>query len=142
MYRKIDHLAIAVRSLAEALRIYESALGLRKTSIEEITDQKTRVALLPVGESHLELMEPLADDSPVGRFLERRGEGLHHLCFQVDDIQAEMARLRKAGVKLIDDAPRQGANGCLVAFVHPSSTAGVLIELSQSASRPAKPISG
>jgi len=142
MSRKIDHIAIAVKSLAEALRIYESVLGVSSTSVEEVTDQKTRVALLPMGDSDLELIEPLADDSHVGRFLAKRGEGLHHLCIQVDDIQAEMARLREAGVRLIDDTPRHGAHGCLVAFVHPSSTAGVLIELSQSSSRPAKPISG
>ncbi len=141
MYRKIDHLAIAVRSLADALRVYESVLGLHRTAIEEIADQKTRVALLPLGDSRLELMEPMTNDSPVGRFLTRRGEGLHHLCLQVDDIRAEMARLRSAGVRLIDEAPRRGAGGSLIAFVHPSSTAGVLIELSQSLNNVTEPTS-
>ncbi len=142
MHRKIDHLAIAVKSLDDALRFYERAFGLRENAIEEIADQKTRVAFISMGECRLELLEPMGDDSPVGRFLKRRGEGLHHVCFRVDDIEAEISRLRTAGVKLIDDVPRRGAEGCLVAFIHPSSSAGVLIELSQSASHPTNPISG
>ncbi len=142
MHRKIDHLAIAVKSLDDALRFYERAFGLRENAIVEIADQKTRVAFISMGECRLELLEPMGDDSPVGRFLKRRGEGLHHVCFRVDDIEAEISRLRTAGVKLIDDVPRRGAEGCLVAFIHPSSSAGVLIELSQSAGHPTNPISG
>jgi methylmalonyl-CoA/ethylmalonyl-CoA epimerase len=128
--RRIDHIGIAVRSLPDALAVYRT-LGFEATAIEEVTDQATRVALLPVGESRLELLEPLAADSPVGRFLARRGEGVHHVCFEVDDVEAEVARLRAAGVRMIDETPRVGARGCRIAFIHPGATGGVLIELSQ-----------
>jgi len=135
MYRKIDHIGIAVRSLGEAVERYRR-LGVEAGDIEEVPDQKTRVALLRIGESRIELLEAMQEDSPVGRFLARRGEGLHHVCLSTDDIASELERLRRAGVRLIDDAPRRGAGGCLVAFVHPSSAGGVLIELSQAPAQP------
>ena len=135
MYRKIDHIGIAVRSLGEAVERYRR-LGVEAGDIEEVPDQKTRVALLRIGESRIELLEAMQEDSPVGRFLVRRGEGLHHVCLSTDDIASELERLRRAGVRLIDDAPRRGAGGCLVAFVHPSSAGGVLIELSQAPAQP------
>ncbi|PYV14424.1 MAG: methylmalonyl-CoA epimerase [Acidobacteria bacterium] len=135
MYRKIDHIGIAVRSLAEAVERYRK-LGTEVGDIEEVPDQRTRVALLRVGESRIELLEAMQEDSPVGKFLARRGEGLHHICLATDDVALELDRLRRAGVRLIDDAPRRGAGGCLVAFVHPSSAGGVLIELSQAPAQP------
>lgn len=131
MYSKIDHIGIAVRSLDEALRTYTVGLGFKVEHIEEVVDQGTRVAMLPIGESCLELLEAMGDDTPVARSIAKRGEGVHHICFRVDDIRLELSRLKKAGVRLIDEIPRSGAGGCLVAFLHPSSTGGVLIELSQ-----------
>ncbi len=131
MFVKIDHIGIAVRSLDQALRVYTGALGFTVGLVEEVADQGTRVALLPVGDSRLELLESMADDSPIARFIEKRGEGVHHICFLVEDIRQEVKRLKDAGIRLIDDNPRLGADGCLVAFVHPSSTGGVLVELAQ-----------
>ena len=131
MYRKIDHVAIAVKSIEAALGVYAGALGLKEWSIEEIPEQETRVALMPVGESRIELLEATGENSPVAGFIARRGEGLHHICFQVDNLAGELERLKAAGVRLVDQYPRAGAGGCLIAFLHPSGTAGVLIELSQ-----------
>ena len=139
MYRRIDHIGIAVKSLDEATRLYREVLGFEVTAIEDVLDQKTRTALLPVGESRLELLQAIDAGSPVAKFIAHRGEGLHHICFQVDDISAELNKLRSAGVRLIDEVPRQGACGCLVAFLHPSCTAGVLIELSQPPADPLQP---
>ena len=133
MYRKIDHIGIAVRSIDAALKVYGAALGFGVESVEDVPDQKTRVAMVPIGESHLEFLEAMEQDSPVGRFISKRGEGLHHICFQVDDLVEELKKLKTAGVRLIDETPRTGAGQCLVAFIHPSSTAGVLVELSQPA---------
>ena len=133
MYRKIDHIGIAVRSIDAALKVYGAGLGLGIESVEDVPDQKTRVAMIPIGESHLELLEAMEQDSPVGKFISKRGEGLHHICFQVDDLVEELTKLKTAGVRLIDESPRTGAGQCLVAFIHPSSTAGVLVELSQPA---------
>ncbi len=131
MLKKIDHLGIAVNSIQGALEFYQIAAGLDPIAIEEVAGQKTRVALLPVGESRIELLEPLSIDSPVAKFLQKRGEGLHHICFSVDDIEAVMAKLKAAGVRILDDEPRIGAGGHRVVFIHPSSGHGVLIELSQ-----------
>lgn len=130
MYRKIDHVGIAVRSLSEALRIYR-AMELDVSSVEEVPAQRTRVAIVPIGDSRVELLESMEADSPVARFISKRGEGIHHICFQVDDIAETLRKLRSAGMRLVDQSPRPGAGGCLVAFVHPQSTGGVLIELSQ-----------
>ena len=131
--KTIDHIGIAVRSIEESLRLYASCLGLALQTIEQVPDQKTRVAALPVGEGRLELLESMEEDSPIARFIARRGEGLHHICFRVDNIVAELDKLKAAGVRLIDQQPRRGASGCLIAFVHPESANGVLIELSQAA---------
>ncbi len=133
MFKKIDHIGIAVQSIRQVLGLYESLLGLKVERIEEIPEQKTRVAVLPLDQGRLELLESMEEDSPVARFLARRGQGLHHVCIQVDDIDAELRRLRAGGVRLIDEEPRRGASGCLIAFVHPESAAGVLVELSQAA---------
>lgn len=128
---KIDHLGIATGGIQEALKFWEDALGLETVHVEEVEDQKVRVAMLPLGESRIELLEPLSEDSPISSFLEKRGGGIHHIAVQVEDINASLAKLKKAGMRLIDEEPRTGAEGCLVAFVHPKSANGVLLELVQ-----------
>jgi len=126
---KIDHIGIATRQISESLSSWVAALGLTVESTEEVPEQGVRVAMLPIGETRVELLEPLSEDSPVGKFLEKRGPGIHHVAIGVADINAELTRLRESGARLIDEVPRVGAGGCLVAFVHPSSTGGVLLEL-------------
>jgi methylmalonyl-CoA/ethylmalonyl-CoA epimerase len=106
-------------------------MGFQAAHIEEVVEQRTRVALLPVGESRIELLEAMDENSPIALFISKRGEGLHHICFEVDNLAQELATLRNAGIRLIDPVPRRGAGGCWVAFIHPTSTAGVLVELSQ-----------
>jgi len=128
---KIDHIGIATRQLEEGLAVWRDAFGLRLDSTEEIAEQGVRVAMLAVGETHVELLEALTPDSPVGKFLTKRGPGIHHIALEVDDIAASLADLKSKGARLIDETPRAGAGGCLVAFVHPSSTDGVLLELVQ-----------
>ena len=128
MLKKIDHIAIVVRSIEEALKVYRDALGLPLAHVQEVPEQQVRIAFLPVGDCEIELVEPTAADSGVARFLEKRGEGLHHICFEVEDIEAALQDLAAKGVRLIDRQPRQGAIG-RVAFLHPKSAHGVLIEL-------------
>jgi len=128
MIKKIDHIAIVVRSIEEAQQVYEGALGLELTDVKEMPEQAVRIAFLPVGESEVELVEPLTAESGVAKFLEKRGEGLHHICFEVDDIEAALRDLAAKGIRLIDQQPRRGAHG-RVAFLHPKSAHGVLIEL-------------
>ncbi len=129
---KIDHIGIATRGIQDAITFYRDVLGLDVTETEEVADQKVRVAMLPIGESCIELLEATSEDSPISRFLEKRGPGIHHIAVRVDDIRAALANLRQKGARLIDEEPRKGAGGCLVAFVHPSSTGGVLLELVQN----------
>jgi methylmalonyl-CoA epimerase len=126
--KKIDHIAIVVRSIEEALQVYQEALGLELTDVKEMSEDAVRVAFLPVGESEIELVEPLTTDRGVARFLEKQGEGMHHICLEVEDIEAALQDLATKGIRLIDQQPRQGAHG-RVAFLHPKSTHGVLIEL-------------
>jgi methylmalonyl-CoA/ethylmalonyl-CoA epimerase len=128
MITRIDHLGIAVRSLAESVKYYENALGLKCGHIEEVAAQKVRTAFFDVGGTHVELLEPTAPDSPIALFLEKRGEGIHHLAFATDDIAGQLGQARDAGVKLIHDTPFAGAAEKLVAFLHPKSTHGVLTE--------------
>lgn len=128
----LDHIGIAVASIARARGAYE-ALGLEVEGEEEVPEQGVRVAFLPVGDGRLELLEPTTDTSPIARHLEKRGPGLHHICVKVPDIRRSMAMLEKQGFELLSDEPQAGAHGCLVAFVHPRSTGGVLLELSQAA---------
>jgi methylmalonyl-CoA/ethylmalonyl-CoA epimerase len=125
----LDHIGIAVRSI-EATSIYQ-ALGLEIDHVETVVTQGVRTAFLPVGDSSLELLEPTGPDSPVARYIEKRGEGIHHLCFRVDDIDAHLQQLAAAGFRLINDSAVAGAHGCRVAFLHPSAGNGVLIELSE-----------
>lgn len=128
---KVDHIGIATPQIEEALAIWQDALGLRVDSTEEVAEQGVRVAMLAIGETHIELLEPLSESSPVAKFLQKRGPGIHHIAVGVTDIRAALARFKEKGVRLIDETPRRGAGGCLVAFVHPSSANGVLLELVQ-----------
>jgi methylmalonyl-CoA/ethylmalonyl-CoA epimerase len=125
---QIDHLGIAVRSLSEALARYEPVVGGRGSAPENVESQGVRVSFLEAGESHLEFLEPLRPESAVGRFLEKRGEGIHHLAFRVPDVAAALANVRDHGGRLIDETPRVGARGRTVGFAHPSSFQGVLVE--------------
>ena len=128
---KIDHIGIATERLEEGLAIWSDALGLAVAETEMIAEQRVRVAMLPIGETRIELLEPTTADSAVGKFLAKRGPGIHHIAVKVDDINASLAELKSKGARLIDETPRIGAGGCLVAFVHPASTHGVLLELVQ-----------
>jgi methylmalonyl-CoA/ethylmalonyl-CoA epimerase len=128
---KIDHLGIATNGLDDALGFWREALGLVLQETEEVAEQKVRVAMLPLGEARVELLEPTAADSPIARFLAKRGPGLHHIAVQVDDIVATLENLKNQGARLIDETPRVGAGGCLIAFVHPAASGGVLLELVQ-----------
>jgi methylmalonyl-CoA/ethylmalonyl-CoA epimerase len=130
---KIDHLGIAVRSISDSLVFYRDALGLEAAGTENVDDQGVKVALLPIGESRIELLEPFSEETPVGRFIARRGEGLHHICYEVDDLTSKLDELRSRGVRLLDGYPRRGAEGKLVAFLHPASANGVLVELVEKA---------
>jgi methylmalonyl-CoA/ethylmalonyl-CoA epimerase len=132
MKAQIDHIGIAVGDLEEALKFYRDALGLEVEAPEEVASQRVRAHFIPTGESAIELLEATADDSPIAKYVARRGPGIHHLTLRVDDIHAVLARLRGKGVRLIDEAPRPGAHGSLVAFIHPASTHGVLVELKQA----------
>ena len=128
---KVDHIGIATRQLEDGLAIWRDILGLQVDATEEIPEQGVRVAMLRVGESQVELLEALSDDSAVGKFLDKRGPGIHHIALEVDDIRAKLDELRSRGVRLVDQTPRVGAGGCLVAFIHPNSTNGILLELVQ-----------
>lgn len=125
----LDHIGIAVRSL-ESAKIYQD-LGLTIEHVETVETQRVKTAFLSVGDSNLELLEPTSPDSPIARFIEKRGEGIHHICLRVDDLEAHLERLKLAGYRLINEAPVPGAHGCRVAFLHPSAGNGVLIELSE-----------
>jgi methylmalonyl-CoA/ethylmalonyl-CoA epimerase len=131
MIRKIQHIGIAVRSLREAIPFYRDVLGLEHVSTEEVAEQKIRAAVFRVGDSCIEVIESTALDGPVGKFLERNGEGIHHLCFQVDDAGAALSHARSKGVRLIDETPRAGVHGTRIGFLHPKSTFGVLTEFAQ-----------
>ena len=133
---KIDHIGIATNGIDEAATWWREALGLDFSAIEEIAEQEVRVAMLALGESSIELLEPTSPGSPISRFLDKRGPGIHHIAVRVDDIHAALAKMKEKGARLIDEQPRTGAGGCLVAFVHPSSTGGVLLELVQKPEAP------
>ena len=128
---KVDHIGIATPEIEQALAVWRDALGLSVDSTDEVAEQGVRVAMLEIGDTHIELLEPLGDDSPVAKFLQKRGPGIHHVAVRVTDIRASLAHLKEKGTRLIDETPRTGAGGCLVAFVHPSSANGVLLELVQ-----------
>ena len=131
MKATLDHIGIAVGDLAQALAFYRDALGLEVEPPEEVASQRVRAHFVPVGEATIELLEPTSPDSPIAKFIEKRGPGVHHVTLRVDDIREALARLTARGVRLIDATPREGAEGALIAFVHPASTHGVLVELKQ-----------
>ena len=135
---KIDHIGIATRGIEESLGFWRDALGLEVEHTETVEGQGVRVAMLPVGEPRVELLEPTGPDTPVAKFLEKRGPGIHHVAVRVADIRAALARLKSEGARLIDEEPRVGAGGCLVAFVHPAASGGVLLELVQHTNEPAE----
>ena len=131
MDRKLVHVGIAVRSLGDSVPLFSKLFPQESVKVEEGADQGVRVAFFRTGECSVELTEATNEHSPIGKFIAKRGEGVHHLSFEVEDLQAELDRLRSEGFRLIDERPRKGAGGYLIAFLHPSSTGGVLIELSQ-----------
>lgn len=128
MLQKIDHLGIAVKSLEAAIAHYEQVMGLECEQIEEIASQKVRTAFFEVGQTHIELLEPTSEDSPIAKFLEKNGEGLHHVAYYTDDIEGQLKKAREAGCRLINTEPVPGAGGKRIAFLHPKSTNGVLTE--------------
>ena len=127
--RRIDHIGIAVPDLETALAPYVEGLGIQVAHREEVATQKVRVAMMPVGETNIELLEPTSEDSPIAKFLEGRGPGIHHIAIAVDDIEVALDRMNAAGVRMIDTEPRPGAGGTKVAFAHPKAFGGVLVEL-------------
>lgn len=129
--KRIDHIAVAVPNLESALAYYRDTLGLACIGIETVEEQGVRVAKLDAGNTHIELLEPIGPETPVGKFIAKRGAGLHHICMAVENIDNELDRLKQCQTRLIDNEPKIGAGGARIAFVHPSSTGGVLMELSQ-----------
>ena len=127
----IDHIGIAVSSIAESLPFWESALGVKCTGTETVEDQKVTTAFLPIKDSEIELLEATSPESPIAKFIEKKGEGIHHLAIRVDDLEKALAELKDKGVRLIDEQPRRGAGGAMIAFLHPKATGGILLELSQ-----------
>ncbi|ACS34431.1 MULTISPECIES: methylmalonyl-CoA epimerase [Thermococcus] len=128
MFKKIDHVGIAVKNLEEAIKVWEG-LGLKVEEIEEVPDQKVRTAIIHIGESRIELLEPTAEDSPIAKFIAKRGEGIHHIALGVTNIEEHLKELKEKGYRLIDEEPRIGAGGAKIAFVHPKAVTGVLLEL-------------
>jgi methylmalonyl-CoA/ethylmalonyl-CoA epimerase len=126
---QIDHLGIAVASIKERKNFWTDVLGLSLTGTETVPEQKVTTAFLPVGESEIELLESTAPDGPIAGYLEKRGEGIQHVAFRVEDIEAALEELKAKGIKLIDDKPRRGAGGAKIAFLHPKATNGILVEL-------------
>ena len=133
MFARIDHIGVAVADLDAAIALHEQTYGMQLVHRETVTEQGVEAVLLDVGENHVELLRPLSDETPVGKFLAKRGPGLHHVAYQVTDIDRALARLRDAGVRLIDESPRIGIRGSRVAFVHPAASGGVLTELVEPA---------
>lgn len=127
--KKINHIGIAVRNIETSSAFYRDVLGMAFEGTEEVAEQKVRVAFFNVGDSRIELLEPTTPDSPVAKFLESKGEGIHHIAYEVDDLDAALARFKKEGVRLIDESPRDGAHGTRIAFLHPKASGGVLTEL-------------
>jgi len=131
MLKKINHIGIAVKSLDDSLPFYRDNLRMAFDGIEEVAEQKVKVAMLQIGESKIELLEPTSADSPVAKFMEKNGPGIHHVAYEVDDIEAAIAKLMADGTRMIDEIPRSGAHGTRIAFIHPKSSNGVLTELCQ-----------
>jgi methylmalonyl-CoA epimerase len=133
MFERIDHIGIAVTDLEEAIELYEKTFGMPVTHRETVAEQGVSIAMLQTAESHVELMQPTGEDTPVGRFIAKRGPGIHHIGYAVPDIEAALVDVKAAGLRLIDEKPRRGAADSRVAFLHPTATGGVLTELIESA---------
>jgi methylmalonyl-CoA/ethylmalonyl-CoA epimerase len=132
MLTKINHIGIAVKSLEDTIPFYRDNLGMAFAGIEEVVEQKVRVAMLQIGESKIELLEPTSEDSPVAKFMEKNGQGVHHVAYEVSDIEAAIIKLLADGTRMIDEKPRHGAHGTRIAFIHPKSSSGVLTEICQA----------
>lgn len=131
MIQKLDHIGIAVSNLDEALKLYSEVLGLKLTGTEVVEEQKVRVAFLPVGDTEVELLESTSPDGPIAKFIEAKGQGIQHMAFKVDNIEEAIEEMKAKGMRMIDEKPRYGAGGAKIAFMHPKSSNGVLIELSE-----------
>lgn len=131
LIKKLDHIGIAVNNIDEALKLYSEVLGLELAGTEVVEEQKVRVAFLPVGDTEVELLESTSPDGPIAKFIESKGQGIQHMAFKVDDIEAAIAEMKEKGMRMIDEKPRYGAGGAKIAFMHPKSSNGVLIELSE-----------
>lgn len=127
----VDHIGIAVKSIDESLKFWEGTLGIKCHGVEEVAEQKVKTAFLPIEDTEVELLEGTSPDSPVSKFIEAKGEGIHHLAIRVDDLTAALEELKAKGVRLIDEKPRLGAGGARIAFIHPKATGGILLELSE-----------
>jgi methylmalonyl-CoA/ethylmalonyl-CoA epimerase len=131
MLKRINHIGIAVKSLDEAIPFYQNTLGMAFNDVEEVAEQKVKVAFLLVGEAKIELLEPTSEESPIAGFLRKNGPGIHHIAYEVEDIEVAIAKMKLDGARMIDEIPRAGAHGARIAFVHPKSSQGVLTELCQ-----------
>lgn len=131
MVKKLDHIGIAVKDLQATLKFYEETLGLKSAGTEVVAEQKVRVAFLPIGDTEVELLESTEEDGPIAKFIAKNGEGIQHMAYRVDDIETAIAEMKEKGVRMIDETPRYGAGGAKIAFCHPKSTSGVLVELCQ-----------
>src|SRR5690554_2400998 len=129
--KKLDHIGIAVKNLDETLKFYQEILGLECVDTEVVEEQKVKVAFVPVGDTELEFLESTEEDGPIAKFIEKKGEGIQHIAFRVDNIEAAIEEMKEKGIRMIDEKPRYGAGGARIAFCHPKSTNGVLIELSE-----------
>lgn len=132
MIKKINHIAIAVKNIEESARFYEQVLGLALSGTETVPEQKTKAGFLKIGETNIELVQPAGPDSPIAKFIETRGQGIHHICFEVDDLESEVKEYLKKGAVMVDQQPKRGAHGTKVAFIHPKSSGSVLIELCET----------
>ena len=131
MVKKLDHIGIAVKDLEASLEFYEGVLGLKSAGVEVVEEQKVRVAFLPIGDTEVELLESTSEDGPIAKFIAKNGEGIQHMAYKVDNIVEAIAELKEKGIRMIDEKPRYGAGGAQIAFCHPKSTNGVLIEICQ-----------
>ncbi|RKD33874.1 methylmalonyl-CoA epimerase [Thermohalobacter berrensis] len=129
MVKKVDHIGVAVKSLDETLKFYKDVLGMKLEGTEVVEDQKVKVAFLPIGDTEIELLESTDKEGPIARYIEKRGEGIQHIAFRVDDIEKAIEEMKEKGIRMIDEKPRYGAGGAKIAFLHPKSTHGVLVEL-------------
>jgi len=127
----VDHIGVAVKSIEESLKFWEDVMGVKCVDVEEVEEQKVKTAFLPLKDTEIELLEGTSEESPVSKFIEKKGEGIHHIALRVDNLEEALAELKEKGVRLIDEKPRDGAGGCRIAFVHPKSTGGILLELSE-----------